>query len=166
MEPEKAEKLEGIRVERTVIIDRPQEELYRFWRNFENLPCVMHHLETVKVLDAKRSHWVAKGPVGTHFEWTSEVVEDIENQRISWRSIEGSQVDSEGTVYFRRATGGRGTEVKVLLRYDPPGGKVGATFAKFFGEEPSQEIREGLRHFKQFMETGEIPTNKGQPRGK
>ena len=166
MEPERLEKSEGIRVERTVVIDRSQEELYRFWRNLENLPCIMHHLETVKMLDAKRSHWIAKGPVGTHIEWHSELIEEIENERLSWQSIEGSQVESAGTVQFRRATGGRGTEVKVVLRYAPPGGIIGATFAKFFGEEPSQEIREGLRHFKQFMEAGEIPTTKGQPRGK
>jgi uncharacterized membrane protein len=152
-------------VERTVTIAREPEELYQFWRNFENLPRVMEHIVSIQVLDATRSRWEVKAPAGT-VSWISEVQEDLPNERISWRSAEGSEVQNAGAVEFRRAPGNRGTEVKVRLRYHAPGGVVGAALAKLKGEEPSQQIREDLRHLKQVMEAGEIPTTVGQPEGK
>jgi uncharacterized membrane protein len=101
-----------------------------------------------------RSHWVAKAPAGTSVEWDAEVYNEKEGELIAWRSLEGSQVNSAGSVHFNAAPGGGGTEVRVVLKYDPPGGVIGATIAKLFGEEPSQQIREDLRRFKQLMETG------------
>ncbi len=154
----------GIKVEKSVTINKSPAELYTFWRNFENLPRFMDHLESVKnaSADGKRSHWVAKAPAGTTVEWDAEIYNEKENELIAWRSLEGSDVDNAGSVRFEQATGGRGTVVKVSLKYDPPGGIVGATIAKLFGEEPAQQIEEDLRRFKRMMEAGEIPTIEGQ----
>ena len=159
---------EGIKVEKTVIINRQPAELYRFWRNFENLPRIMNHLESVKItgVDGKRSHWVAKAPAGTSVEWDAEIFNEKENEMIAWRSLEGADVDNVGSVHFTPATGGRGTELKVSMKYDPPGGVVGAAIAKLFGENPEQQLQEDLRRFKQVMETGETPTTAGQSSGR
>lgn len=154
---------EGIKVERVVTIEKSPEELYRFWRNFENLPRFMEHLESVKATGGTRSHWIAKAPAGMSVEWDAEIIEEHENELIAWSSLPGADIANTGKVRFGKATGGRGTEVKVILNYNPPAGKVGAAFAKLFGEEPTQQIQEDLRHFKQLMESGEIPTTKGQP---
>jgi uncharacterized membrane protein len=157
---------EGIKVKHSVTVNRPQEELFRFWRNFENLPRLMSHLESVTVLDGGRSHWVAKAPAGRTVEWDAEIHTETVNELISWRSLEGSQIANAGSVRFRPAPGGRGTEVTVTLEYSPPLGHVGATLAGIFGEEPGQQVREDLRRFKQQMEAGEIPTTEGQPSGR
>jgi uncharacterized membrane protein len=126
----------------------------------------MKHLESVKVTGGDRSHWVAKGPAGTSVEWDAEVYNEKENELIAWRSLEGSQVDNAGSVHFESAAGGRGTIVRVVLKYDPPAGKLGAVVARLFGESPAQQIDEDLRRFKQLMETGETATTEGQPSGR
>jgi uncharacterized membrane protein len=151
---------EGIRVEQAVTINRPREEIYRFWRNFENLPRFMDHLEAVQVVDEQRSHWIAKGPAGTRVEWDAEIHNEIPGELIAWRSLPGSQVAHAGSVHFSPAQGDA-TEVRVLLRYDPPAGKVGAAVARLFGEEPSHQVAEDLRRFKQVMEAGDLA---GTPR--
>ena len=155
-----------IEVAKTLTINRPPEELYRFWRHFENLPSVMRHLESVTVQDDKRSHWIAKGPAGSHIKWDAEIVNEKTNQLIAWQSCEGADIDHWGVVRFVPAPGGRGTEVTVELEYEPIAGLFGASIAKLFGEEPAQQIEEDLRRFKQLMEAGEVPTTEGQPRGK
>lgn len=156
----------GVRVEKSVTIDASAEQLYTFWRNFENLPRFMHNLESVEVHDALRSHWVAKGPAGTKVDWEAEIINEIPNELIGWRSIEGSKVDNAGSVHFERASGGRGTEVKVVLRYDPPAGLFGAAVSKILGEDPAMNVQEDLRRLKMLIETGELATIKGQPVGK
>ncbi|HYI10096.1 MAG TPA: SRPBCC family protein [Thermoanaerobaculia bacterium] len=156
----------GIRVEKSVTINASPEELYSFWRNFENLPRFMHHLEAVQVHDSKRSHWVAKGPAGTNVHWEAEIINEIPNELIGWRSVDGSEVDNAGSVHFKTASGNGSTEVKVVLRYDPPAGKVGAKISKLLGEDPAIAIQEDLRRLKQLIETGEIPTTEGQSSGK
>ncbi|HKS28742.1 MAG TPA: SRPBCC family protein [Pyrinomonadaceae bacterium] len=148
-------------VRKSLIINRTPEELYQFWRNFENLPQFMQHLESVQVTGEGRSHWVAKAPAGTSVEWDAEVTEDRPNELISWRSLEGADVDNSGTVRFEPATGGRGTIVKVDINYNPPGGVIGAAVAKLFGEEPGQQAQESLRCLKQVMETGEVVLSDG-----
>lgn len=153
----------AIRVEKTVTIDRPANELYQFWRDFTNLPRFMEHLEAVTVQNGNRSHWVAKGPLDTRIEWDAELTEDQENQLIAWRSLPGAMVENNGRVSFSAAPGGRGTEVKVIMDYKPPLGSAGAMVAKFTGEEPNQQVREDLRHFKMLIETGQVITTKGQP---
>lgn len=144
----------GTQVEKSVTINAPRETIFTFWRNFENLPRFMENLESVKVLDPNRSHWVVKGPAGLDAEWDAEIINEVPNELIGWRSIEGSQVDNAGSVHFTPAMGGRGTEVKVVLRYDPPGGKIGAAISRLFGEDPEKQVQEDLRRFKQLMETG------------
>jgi uncharacterized membrane protein len=156
----------GVNVEDVTTIYASPAELYAYWRNLELLPRFMNHLVSVKQLDSCRSHWVAKAPAGRKVEWHAEIVNEIPGELIAWRTLPGSDVVSAGSVQFKRATAGRGTEVHVRLQYDPPAGKVGATIAWMLGHDPSQAIREDLRRFKQLMETGEVPTIKGQPRGK
>jgi uncharacterized membrane protein len=156
---------QGIKVEKTVTISKPAEELYRFWHDFENLPRFMKHLKHVKVYDNKRSHWIASAPLGASVEWDADMINDQENRLIAWASVEGADVDNSGFVRFQPATGGRGTEVKIVLEYNPPGGVVSAAIAKLFGEEPEQQIGDDLRRFKMLMEAGEIATTEGQPKG-
>jgi uncharacterized membrane protein len=145
-----------VRVTKTIIVNRSPEEVYRFWRDLANLPTFMKHLESVQVTGDNRSHWKATGPGGKTVEWDAEIVEDQPNTRIAWRSLEGSDIDNSGSVQFERAPGGRGTLVRVELRYTPPGGVVSATLAKLFGEEPGQQVDDDLRAFKQVLETGEV----------
>jgi uncharacterized membrane protein len=152
----------GVKVEKSVTINRTPAELYRIWRNFENLPRFMRHLETVQTDTGGRSHWVARGPLGFKVEWDAEIVNEKENELIAWRSLEGADVDTAGSVHFASAPADWGTEIKIVLKYDPPAGKVGATLARLFGEAPEQQIVEDLRRFKQWMETGEIATTAGQ----
>ncbi len=156
---------QAIKVEKTVTINKPKEELYRFWRKFEKLPHFMKHLKSVTTISDKRSHWVANAPMGASVEWDADIIEDRENEFISWASVEGADVDNSGFVRFKPAPGERGTEVKVVIEYAPPGGVVASAFAKLFGEEPEQQIGDDLRRFKQLMEAGEIATTVGQPKG-
>lgn len=147
---------EGTRIEQTVVIQRPREELFRFWRRFDNLPRFMDNLESVTVLDERRSHWVVKGPGGTRVEWDAEIHNEIDNELIAWRSLPGADVDQAGSVHFSPAHGG-GTEVRVLLRYAAPAGKMGAAVAHILGDDPEQLIADDLRRFKQVMDAGEVP---------
>ncbi|MBF2072749.1 MAG: SRPBCC family protein [Synechococcales cyanobacterium C42_A2020_086] len=155
---------QSIRVEKTVTIqNRSPEELYSFWRNFENLPIFMRHLQSVTVLDQTRSHWVAQAPLGQTVEWDAAIVTEQDNRLIAWSSEAGAEIDHSGFVRFQPAPPGRGTEVKVVMEYSPPVGLVGVTIAKFLGEEPEQQIGDDLRCFKMLMEAGEIATTEGQP---
>jgi uncharacterized membrane protein len=146
---------QGIKVERSITVDRPHSEVYRFWRQLENLPRFMEHLESVTVIDENRSHWVAKAPAGAKVEWDATIHNEIEDELIAWRSLPGSDVDNAGSVHFTPA--GKATEVRVVLSYDPPAGKVGAAVAKLLGEEPGQQVEEDLRRFKQVMESTKAP---------
>jgi uncharacterized membrane protein len=148
----------GIHLEESLHVGRSPWDLYQFWRNFENLPRFMSHLESVRVIDARRSHWVAKGPAGSRVEWDAEVINDEPNALIAWRSLSNADVDNAGSVRFVPGPEGRGTDVKVVIDYIPPAGRVGSAIAHLFGEEPSIQIREDLQRFKQLMETGQVPT--------
>lgn len=156
----------GMRVDRSVTISRPPEEVYRFWRDLENLPHFMKHLEGVRKVDDKRSHWIARAPAGRTVEWDAEIINEKENELIGWRSLPGSSVELGGSVRFTPAPGGRGTVVTVSFQYNPPGGIAGAAVARLFGEEPQQQVSEDLQRFKQLMEAGEIPTTEAQPSGR
>jgi len=147
---------QGIQVRNAITINRPPEEVYAFWRNLENRPRFMAHLESVRVLDDRRSYWKVRTPLGTTVEWTAEIIEDRPNELISWRSTEDAQVPNSGTVRFIRAPSGRGTELHLELKFDPPAGAVGATIAKLMRRGPSQQVDGDLRRFKQIMETGEV----------
>ena len=145
-----------IRTTRSITVNKPVAEVYQFWKNFENFPQFMRHLESVTVTGEGRSHWVAKAPAGKTVEWDAETIEDSENERIAWRSTEDADVYNAGAVEFHPAPGNRGTEVRVELEYDPPFGKLGSKVAMLFREEPGQQVHDDLRHFKQVMEVGEI----------
>ena len=149
----------AVKVERAVTIARPRSELYDFWHDFTNLPRFMEHLESVRVDSPTRSHWKAKAPAGSEVEWDAEIVNDVPNEIIAWKSVGDADVANAGAVNFSDAPGDRGTIVKVTLDYEPPGGKLGALVARLFGEDPDRQVREDLRKFKQLMETGAITTS-------
>ncbi|WP_447598163.1 SRPBCC family protein [Nitrospira sp. Nam80] len=155
----------AIHMTTAVTVSRSPDDLYRFWRDFHNLPSIMPHLESVQATDGARSHWVAKAAPGLNLEWDAELIEDKQGELLTWRSLEGAEMETSGTARFARATGGRGTVVWVELHYDPPAGRLGSFFAKMLGRDPAAELREGLRRFKQVMETGEMATTHGQPAG-
>ena len=146
----------GIHASGTCIVNRSPEEVYKFWRNFENLPRFMRHLESVEDIGNGRSRWKARGPAGMEVQWEATIVADDAGRLITWRSLEGSDVDNAGAVRFERAAGGRGTIIKVNIEYVPMGGALGAAVAKLFGEEPEQQMDDDLRRFKQVMEVGEV----------
>ena len=146
----------GIHAKGTCIVNLPPEEVYNFWRDFQNLPRFMRHVDAVVDKGDGRSHWKVKGPAGMEVEWDATIVADVPGEVITWRSLEGSDVDHAGAVRFERATGGRGTIVKVNIEYNPVGGVIGAAVAKLFGEEPEQQLDDDLRRFKQVLEVGEV----------
>jgi uncharacterized membrane protein len=155
----------GTRVQHSITISASAAELYRFWRDFENLPRFMTHLLDVDTTADGRSHWVAKGPLGLKFEWDAEIVTDVPNQVIAWRSEDGADVDTAGSVHFTELPHGRGTEVRVELKYDPPAGKLGTAIAKLIGHSPAAQIKADMRRFKQIVEAGEVATTRGQSHG-
>jgi uncharacterized membrane protein len=160
-----AEEGGAVRARKSVFINRSPEELYQFWRDFQNLPRFMMHLENVVVTGDRTSHWVATAPAGMNVEWEAEITEDRPNELIAWRSLEGADVDNSGWVRFERAPGNRGTVITVQIEYTPPAGAIGAGVAKLFFEEPQQQLDDDLRRFKQVIETGEIVRSEGSPRG-
>ena len=139
-------------VEHSIVIDRPAQQVYDYWRKLENLPQIMSHLESVTEQDDRRSHWVAKAPLGTHVEWDAEIVNDKPGERIGWHSLPGATVDNAGSVQFESLPGGS-TRVHVALSYRPPAGQLGAAVAKLFGEEPSVQIADDLQNFKNNFES-------------
>jgi uncharacterized membrane protein len=155
---------QGLTLHAAITVKRPRQEVYAFWRDMENLPRFMIHVESVRMLDQRRSHWAARGPAGKAVEWDAQIIDDRPGEIIAWRSISGALTNS-GSVRFVDAPGGRGTEVHVEVRYEPPGGLVGAAVARLLGEHPDQQIRDDLRRFKQVMETGEVVRSEGSPEG-
>ena len=145
---------------RAVLINRPRQELYDFWRVFRNLPTFMENVKSVEIMESGRSSWIVAGPAGADFELVSEITEERPGEFIAWRSLEESDIDHEGWIEFRDNPFGRGTEVRVFISYDPPAGALGKMVAKVMQREPRIQARRELRRFKQLMETGEIPTSK------
>ncbi len=141
------------------------EEAYRFWRNVENLPLFMRHLESVTLREDGRSRWTARGLTGAQIIWEAETVSDQPDSFLSWRSLPDSDVNVEGSVEFRRLPGTRGTLVKTLLKCSAPDRALGLTLGKLLGKDPNFLMRQDLRRFKALIETGEIPTIEGQSHG-
>ncbi|MGH9630403.1 MAG: SRPBCC family protein [Bryobacteraceae bacterium] len=150
----------GTRVDHEIRINKPAAELYRFWRNLENLPRFMDHVQSVRMIDATRSHWIAKAPAGMTAGWDAEIINEVENEVIGWRSLEGADVDNAGSVRFEEQPGGQSTDVKVSLQYNPPAGSVGAAVAKLLGEDPARQIEDDLLCFKELMETGTLSSRR------
>lgn len=155
----------GIRARASVTIAQPRDKVFEFLRQLENLPRVMRHLISVETGENGHSHWVAQGPAGFKAKWEAEVINEIADELVAWKSLPGGNVDQAGSMRFRDAPGGRGTEVRVELQYNPPAGIIGAYVARLFGREPEQEIAADLQRLKQFLETGEIATTESQSRG-
>ena len=155
----------GLNVEHAVTVRRGQAELYRFWRNFENLPRFMRSVVAVTQIDEQRSHWVVKSAGAQTVEWDAEIINEIPNELIAWKTVDRSDVISAGSVSFKPLRSGAETSVHVKMQYQPPAGRLGAAVAWMLGRNPSQTIREELRAFKAMTEAGEVPTTEGQPRG-
>jgi uncharacterized membrane protein len=155
----------GIEATAVLTVNKSPEEVYWFWHEFENFPRFMTHLESVQVTGEGRSHWQAKGPAGKKIEWDAETTEERPDELISWRSLPGADVDNSGSVRFTPAPGGRGTEVRVEVRYAPPAGPVGAALAKLLGTEPKQQVRDDLKRFKAVIEAGEVARSDALPAG-
>jgi uncharacterized membrane protein len=142
----------GVKIEKTIKINRPPEELYRFWRNLENLPQVMGHLKRVEPIDSQRSHWVANGPFGKEVEWDAEIINERLDDLIAWRSLDGGHIDTAGSVRFNRTADG-GTAFTLSMKYNPPAGKIGAHIANLLGDGLEHKLDEDLRRFKSTMES-------------
>jgi uncharacterized membrane protein len=143
----------GYKVEKTLVIRRPPEDLYQFWRDPENLPTIMDHLVSVKRIDGNRSHWVARGPMGATVEWDAEIHNERANELIAWRSLPGAEVDTAGSVHFEREPDG-GTRLRVSLKYNPPAGKAGAMISSLLGADVEEQLEHDLGKLKQIMESG------------
>jgi uncharacterized membrane protein len=152
-------------LEATFTINKPADELYRYWRNFDNLPRFMQHLKSVQA-SGNRLHFVARGPLGAKLSWDAEITDEKENEWIVWRSLADSPLRHNGSVHFRLAPGNRGTVITVAIQYQAASSGVGRILLDLLGTLPERQLREELRHFKQLMEAGEIPTTEGQPSGR
>ncbi|AKD54782.1 SRPBCC family protein [Spirosoma radiotolerans] len=161
-----------IEITKSLTVNKPREEVYAYWRKLENLPRFMYHLKEVQQLDDKRSHWVAQladnklaGALGT-VEWDAQIITEVENEQLVWKSVDDAKIDNAGEVRFMDAPNGQGTEVHAVIQYRPPAGQLGGAIMKLFNPAFEQMIKQDLRRFKQLMETGEIATIKGQPSGR
>jgi uncharacterized membrane protein len=147
---------DALLVEKSVTIQRSPADLYRFWRDLENLPRCLAHVQAIQVDANGQSRWTVRGPAGMPVHWDAELMADIPNELLAWSTREGSDVRHDGAVRFRAAPGLRGTEVRVRLRYEPVGGKLAVLVARLFGEDPAQQIGRDLRRLKQLLEAGEV----------
>ena len=148
-------------VGRTVTIRKPRAELFRYWRDFTNLPTFMENLEKIDMDNAKsgRATWHIKAPAGRTVAVETEIVREQDGELIAWRSVEGSDIDTEGRVTFEDAPGERGTRVGLIIAYKPPAGELGRLIAKVFLREPQIQARHDLKRLKMLMEAGEIATS-------
>jgi len=140
----------------SVQIDRPREALYAFWREFKHLAQVMPNIERIEVIDGGRTHWAMQLPVGKTIEWTSRITEDRPNERIAWQAEPDAEIANAGWVEFRETPQGRGTDVTVLLAYEPPAGELGRILAKLWPSGRTPLLKENLQQFKQRIERGEV----------
>ncbi|MGW5336114.1 SRPBCC family protein [Streptomyces bauhiniae] len=150
----------------TTTVNRPPDDVYALWSDLQRLPDFMAHLDEVRVTGPRTSHWRATAPFGRTVEWDAQTTQDVPGRVIAWQSVEGADIDNAGEVRFVPAPGNRGTEIRVTLRYDLPGGALGKAAARYFGEEPHQQLDDDLRRFKQIAETGEVIRSEGAPGGK
>ncbi len=160
----------GVHLEESVVVAKPADELYDFWRDLSNHPKFMANLKQVATNDAGLSHWVVEAPTGGIYEWDAEIIADDDGRSLSWRTVGAADAHHAGTARFNELKGDRGTQVTVEIQYLPPTGaafigKLAAKLFKLLGQDPSGDLRQNLHNFKHLMETGELPTNEGQPRG-
>lgn len=151
----------GMKLEQSIVINRPREEIYAFWRHLPNLALVMKHIERINLLDERRSHWVVLTPRGRRVEWDAVIINEHPNEMIAWESLPGAKIENAGTVRFEPEPHGKGTVVRVKLEYNPPGGLLGRLTGSLFGERAALEIKEDLAQFKKMMESGEMAEKQG-----
>jgi uncharacterized membrane protein len=152
-----------IRVQKTLNVSVPIEQVWALWSNFENFPRFMRHLREVRRLDERRSQWIAAGPAGISVEWNAETTEWLPREKIAWRSVAGSRVTTSGVVRFRRA-GDQVTEIDVRLSYTPPAGALGHAVATLFGVDPKHSMDEDMVRLKSLLEDGSTSSGKGRDR--
>lgn len=157
---------DNVKIKHSVTIMRPREDIYLFWRNFQNLPLIFKSLESVDILSSTRSHWKLKLRSSLVAEWDAEITEDRENELISWSSVEGSRIQTSGTIVFEKDTHPSRSVVRLAMNYAIPGGKLSEWAALFSGEDPETLAITNLKRLKAFLETGEAPTTQGQPSGR
>ncbi len=145
---------QNVRVEAEVFVQKPREELYRIWRNLENLPVFMDHLVKVVELNDVESRWISRAPAGMIITWDARIINDVENELIAWESLEGSGVDNAGSVHFEDENDG--TRIRVVFRYDPPADLFGAFVARMLGNDPQKQVQADLQRFKRIMEVGSV----------
>ncbi len=145
---------QNFRAESSIVVERPREEMYRIWRNLQNLPVFMDHLISVHEIDDERSLWVARAPGGMVVKWDARIINDLENELIAWETLEGSGVDHVGSVHFEDGPKKGTTKLRIVLRYDPPADSLGAWIAKLFHNDPQSQIDKDLLRFKAIMELG------------
>jgi len=145
---------QGEHIVGVVTIDRPVEELFAIWRNFQNLPNIMSYLEKVEIIDDTHSRWTVKAPAGTTVSWDAEIINEVKNEVIGWRSLHNAQVANAGSVRFRPAPYEKGTQMRVTLEYVAPGQKLGVAVAKWLGQNPEQQLQDDLERFKMYIESG------------
>jgi uncharacterized membrane protein len=141
----------GIHVRESIIVSRPADEVYRFWRDYDNLARFLEHVERVDDLGAGRSHWVVRGPGGVRYEWDAETIADEPGERIAWKSVGDADVVSAGSVVFR-PLGSEQTQIAVHFQYAPPGGTVGRGLAAMFGQDPNTQVRADLGRLRFILE--------------
>ena len=150
----------------TTTIRTSPQELYEFWRRLDHLPTFMAHVDDVQVTGVRSSHWQVSAPFGRQVEWDAEITEDEPGVLLAWRSVGNADVENEGEVRFVPAPRDQGTELHVRISYQMPAGKLGELVARYFGEDPHQQLDDDLRRLKQVIETGDIVRSDGAPYGK
>jgi uncharacterized membrane protein len=156
----------AVKIEHVVTVKLSRDEAYAFWRNPANLPRIIQFVESVEMLTDRTAHWRVSGPAGTTIEWDAEIINEIPGELLAWKSVGDAEISNAGSLHFRPAPNGRGTEVRIVLEYEPPGGHLGAWIAKLLKENPDAQLRDALRRFKQIAETGEVLQVEGQTSGR
>lgn len=156
----------GLRVQRRMTINRSSEDLYAYWHDVEKAPTFMRHIASVTRTGERTSHWTAKGPFGRTIEWNSEILQDMPGRLIAWHVHGKPNTANAGKVTFEPAPANQGTIVTLELDFLQLNGPLLASVRNIVGQAPEREALEDLRHFRELMEAGELPTTHGQPTGK
>jgi uncharacterized membrane protein len=156
----------AVKIEHTVTVKRSAEDLYSFWRDPANVPRIVDFIESVETLGDKTARWRARGPGGVAIEWDSQIINDIPNELLAWKSVGDADIPNAGSIHFHPAPDGRGSEVRLIVEYEPPAGHIGAWLAKLMKENPDEQVQRALRRLRQLAETGDVLTTEGQTSGK
>ena len=144
----------GVKIDEAIVVNAPPQRVYDVWRNLENLPRLLSHVERVEVLDHTRSRWTVKGPAGARVSWDAELINDKPGELIAWRTTDSTLVNHAGSVTFEPA--GSGTRVCVSLQYDPPGGRFGHAVASLVSADAGSQVAHDLAEFKRALEEGRL----------